>query len=68
MTHFKNGELMAGNRRWCSTCDRPHGKSFICDSYSRDLKEEIMKEDSTTSLPYGVSGNGISQIIKERTW
>lgn len=52
--------------RWCAACNRKHGQSFICASYTPDIVALIKTEEQerdTDLLPFGVPGNGVSQLV-----
>lgn len=61
--------------RWCPSCNREHGRSFICSSYSADTVARIKLEESAAvsfaspsplSLPllaFGAPGNGTNDLL-----
>lgn len=62
----QNGFLTESGNRWCATCGREHGRSFICASYSEDIVALIKAEEELRDLvplPYGVPGDGISDLL-----
>lgn len=66
----RGGFLTVNGNRWCAACGHEHGRSFLCPEYSPEIVELIKAEEELldkvtelTLLPYGVPGDGISDLL-----
>lgn len=55
--------------RFCASCNREHGRSYLCSSYSPDTVTLIKLEENTPAsssspwLAFGAPGNGVNQLL-----
>jgi hypothetical protein len=55
-----DGELVDG-LRWCASCGRYHGGSFLCASYSPEIATAVLTYEPP--LPSGAPGCGVGELL-----